>query len=197
MLRGSMPASQQDPSQLPSDLPAPVDDGGAQHLAGREVPPIALLATDGREVRLDRAGSAPRTVLYAYPRTGRPGEQPLTDDWDLIPGARGCTPEACDFRDHHAELLELGADVYGISTQSSDFQREVVERLHLPFALLSDAELQFASAAALPTFQAAGQTLLKRLTLVIRDARVEHVFYPVFPPDQHASEVLAWVRENR
>jgi peroxiredoxin len=197
MLRGSMPSSRQDPNQLPKDLPAPVDDRGARHLPGLEVPPIVLLATDGCEVRLDRAGSARRTVVYAYPRTGRPGELPPSADWDLIPGARGCTPQACDFRDHHAELLALGANVYGISTQSSDFQREVVERLHLPFVLLSDAELKFASALALPTFQAAGETLLRRLTLIVGDAHIEHVFYPVFPPDRHASEVLAWLRENR
>lgn len=150
-------------------------------------------------MRLDRAdpaasaGSALRTVVYAYPRTGRPDEPSLSDDWDLIPGARGCTPESCAFRDHHGELLAAGACVFGLSTQSSAYQREAVERLRLPFALLSDADLRFTTALALPTFQAAGQTLLRRLTLVLRGGRVEHVFYPVFPPDRHAEEVVAWL----
>jgi peroxiredoxin len=182
-----------DPLELPPDLPAPPDDGGADHLAGASLPGLALPATDGRLVRLDEPGAAPRTVVYAYPRTGRPGERPLVPDWDLIPGARGCTPEACAFRDHHAELAALGAEVYGLATQATPYQREAVERLHLPFALLSDAELGLTRALRLPTFEVGGQTLLKRLTLVVRDGRVEHVFYPVFPPDAHAREVAGWL----
>jgi peroxiredoxin len=181
-------------SAQPDDLPVPVDDGAAAHLPGTAVPDLALPATDGRSVRLDEPGARPRTVVYAYPRTGVPGEDSLVPDWDEIPGARGCTPEACAFRDHHADLSAAGAEVYGLSTQDRAFQRETAERLHLPFPLLSDAELRLTRALALPTFEAAGQTLLKRLTLVLRDGRVEHVFYPVFPPDRHAEEVLAWLR---
>jgi len=183
-----------DPTFLPGDLPIPQDDGAAAHLPGARVPALALPATDGREVRLDRAGRRPRTVVYAYPRTGQPGIDPLVPDWDAIPGARGCTPESCGFRDHHRELGAAGAEVYGLSTQDTAYQREAAERLHLPFALLSDADLALTRALRLPTFTAAGQTLLKRLTLVLRDGAVEHVFYPVFPPDRHAGEVLAWLR---
>ncbi len=189
-------ATTQDPNRLPEDLPRPLDDGAADHLAGSELPAIELPATGGRGIRLDCGGSQPRTVLYAYPRTGRPGEPALIADWDLIPGARGCTPQACAFRDHHAELLAAGAEVYGISSQQTAYQLEVVQRLHLPFPLLSDAELRFAGALGLPTFEAAGETLLKRLTMILSEGRIEHVFYPVFPPDAHAGEVLAWLREH-
>lgn len=174
----------------------PIDDGGARHLIGAALPDLALLATTGTDVRLARAGSLPRTVVYAYPRTGRPGEAPLVEDWDLIPGARGCTPEACAFRDHHAELATAGANVFGLSTQDRAYQQEAAHRLHLPFALLSDLDLRFTRALRLPTFEAAGRTLLKRLTLVIRDAHVEHVFYPVFPPDANAREVLRWLTDH-
>lgn len=156
------------------------------------MPAIALASTGGRDVRLDEP-AAGRTVVYAFPRMGRPGEQPLVAGWDAIPGARGCTPEACAFRDHHAELRALGAETHGLSTQDTAYQREAVERLHLPFALLCDADLRLTRALRLPTFEAGGQTLLKRLTLVLRGARVEHVFYPVFPPDGHAEQVASWL----
>ncbi|TMC66808.1 MAG: peroxiredoxin [Chloroflexota bacterium] len=181
-----------DPSQLPPGLPAPVDDGAAAHLQGSLVPDVQLRSTNGPLVSLARLGKG-RVVVYAYPRTGRPGEPELTDDWDLIPGARGCTPQACGFRDHYAELTAAGANVFGLSTQSTADQEELVARLHLPFPVLSDANLALAQAMRLPTFRAAGQTLLRRLTLVIRDGRVEHVWYPVFPPDRHAAEVLQWL----
>ena len=180
---------------LPTDLPVPVDDGAAAHLMGMRVPDLPLPATDGRSVSLAQVGPG-RTVIYAYPRTGRPGEPSLVDDWDQIPGARGCTPETCGFRDHHAELRRAGADVFGLSTQDSEYQKELVERLHLPFAILSDQDLKLTRAMRLPTFEVAGQTLLKRLTFVIRDGRIEHVWYPVFPPDRHADDVLAWLRAN-
>jgi peroxiredoxin len=179
-----------DPTALPDDLPRPVDDGAADHLRGAALPAVELPATDGGGVRLDRLA---RAVVYAYPRTGRPGEAPPVPDWDLIPGARGCTPESCGFRDHHAELSAAGADVYGLSTQGTAYQREAAARLALPFALLSDATLELTRALRLPTFDAGGQTLLKRLTLVVASGVVEHVFYPVFPPDAHAGEVLAWL----
>jgi peroxiredoxin (alkyl hydroperoxide reductase subunit C) len=180
---------------LPSDLPEPVDDGAADHLRRSRVPDIALPATDGRTINLAKI-RGPRVVVYAYPRTGRPGESPLVDDWDMIPGARGCTPETCGFRDHHADMTAAGAEVFGLSTQDTAYQQELVERLHLPFAVLSDAKLELTRAWNLPTFEAAGQTLLRRLTLVIRDGKVEHLWYPVFPPDRHAEEVLAWLRSS-
>jgi peroxiredoxin len=184
-----------DPNVLPPDLPAPDDDGAADHLTGTPVPPFELAATDGSRVRLD--GLPGRVIVYAYPRTGVPGEDPLVPDWDAIPGARGCTPESCAFRDHYAELKSAGAaSVFGLSTQTTDYQLEAAERLHLPFALLSDADLELTKALRLPTFEVAGQTLLKRFTLVLSDGRVERVFYPVFPPDRHAEEVLAWLRSG-
>lgn len=178
---------------LPPDLTEPVDDGAADHLPGTVMPALALPSTHGGDVRVDRTpADATRWVLYAYPRTGRP-DQELPDGWDLIPGARGCTPEACSFRDHAAELADLGAAVAGVSTQSTAYQAEAAERLHLPFPLLSDEAGELTAALGLPTFHAAGMTLLKRLTLIVRGGRVEHVFYPVFPPDQHTAAVLRWL----
>ena len=185
-----------DPYTLPDDLPAPVDDGAADHLQGTRLPPgLALPATDGSEVEL--AAAPDRTVVYAYPWTGRPDEPLLADDWDLIPGARGCTPETCGFRDHHADLLEAGAGaVFGLSTQDTAYQRELADRLRLPFAILSDAELTLTEALSLPTFEVAGETLVKRLTLLLRGGSIERVWFPVFPPDRHAGELLAWLRSN-
>ena len=176
-----------------STIPAPVDDGASSHLRGTRVPPLALLATDGSAV--DLSALPGRIVVYAYPRTGRPGV-PNPEGWDLIPGARGCTPQTCSFRDHFEELRRLGVDqLFALSTQSTDYQREAVARLHLPFTLISDEDLRLASAMRLPTFRTAGMTLLKRFTLVIDDGTVTHVFYPVFPPDESAAEVIAWLRE--
>ncbi|MGH3319658.1 MAG: peroxiredoxin [Streptosporangiaceae bacterium] len=184
-----------DPTAVPDNLPTPEDDGAADHLGGLTVPPVALPSTGGAQVRLDTIPEGcERLVVYAYPRTGRPGEEPLVPDWDAIPGARGCTPESCGFRDHAAELRAAGAAVLGVSTQDTAYQREAAERLRLPFPLLSDADLRLTRALRLPTFTAAGQQLLKRLTLVVRGGTIEHVFYPVFPPDTHAEEVLAWLR---
>jgi peroxiredoxin len=191
-----MRMSTHDPTVLPPGLPIPSDDGATEHLLGVRVPPIPLPTTDGADVVLGEAGRLERRVVYAYPRTGRPGEAPLVEDWDLIPGARGCTPESCAFRDHHAELARAGADVLGLSTQDTAYQREAVERLNLPFALVSDAELRLTRAMRLPTFEIAGHILLKRFTLVVCDGRVEHVFYPVFPPDRHAQEVLRWLEAH-
>ena len=178
-----------------STIPAPADDGAASHLEGMRVPSIALPATDGSTV--DLSALPGRVVVYAYPRTGVPGvENP--PGWDLIPGARGCTPQSCAFRDHYAELKSLSVNfIFGLSTQDSAYQREAVDRLHLPFPILSDAQLYLTEAMRLPTFQTSGMILLKRLTLVIRDGRVEHVFYPVFPPDRNASEVVAWLTARK
>jgi peroxiredoxin len=185
--------STHDPTVLPPGLPVPADDGGTNHLPGMRVPPIPLPRTDGADLMLGEDGLFARRVVYAYPRTGRPGEAPLVEGWDLIPGARGCTPESCAFRDHHAELARAGADVVGLSTQDTEYQREAVERLNLPFALVSDAQLRLTRAMRFPTLEIVGHVLLKRFTLVIRDGRVEHVFYPVFPPDRHAEVVLRWL----
>jgi peroxiredoxin len=172
---------------LPDDLPVPENDGAADHLLNAAVPPIALPATTGDTIRLDELPG--RTVLFCYPRTGRPDEE-LPPGWNAIPGARGCTPEACGFRDAHQQFAELGVRVLALSTQSSDYQREMAERLHLPFPVLSDEELVLTHALGLPTFETQGWTLLKRLTLVIDEGQISRVFYPVFPPDSHAAEVL-------
>lgn len=178
---------------LPPGLPEPRDDGAAQGLVGREMPALTLRATSGVDVDLAALGGG-RSVVYVYPLTGRPG-QALPDGWDAIPGARGCTTEACDFRDHHAELSRAGVDrVLGLSSQTTDYQREVVERLHLPYALLADPDFRCARELGLPTFETAGHHYYARLTFVMRDGVVEHVFYPVFPPDEHAREVVAWLR---
>lgn len=181
-----------DPGTLPADLPIPLDDGGARHLAGRTLPALALPATDGSKVDLSVLEG--RTVVFVYPRTGRPGENP-PDGWDAIPGARGCTAQSCSFRDHSHELRALGvAHLFGLSTQDTGYQREAALRLHLPFPILSDADLRLTPALGLPTFQVMGMTLLKRMVLVIDAGTIAKVFYPVFPPDKSAEEVLAWLR---
>jgi peroxiredoxin len=191
--------------ELPKDLPVPQDDGACAHLTGMTLPPIGLPSTRGRVVDLSRlAGTA---VVYIYPRTGRP-DQEVPPGWNAIPGARGCTPQSCAFRDHHDELRRAGAaHVFGLSTQDTAYQREVAERLHLPFELLSDAGLAFAQALKLPTFEVAGMRLIKRLTLIARapqigpsrhgEPRIEKVFYPVSPPDRNAGDVLDWLRNRR
>jgi peroxiredoxin len=180
-----------DPTQLPDDLPAPRDDGAARHLIGMPLPDIALAATDGAQVNLSKLTG--RTVVYVYPRTGQPG-QALPTGWDTIPGARGCTPQSCSFRDHFGELKRLGvAALFGLSTQDSAYQREAAERLHLPFAILSDAGLKLTRAMRLPTFAVDGMTLLKRMAWVIDNGVIAHVFYPVFPPDRSAAEVVDWL----
>lgn len=183
------------PNVLPDDLPSPIDDGAARHLPGLSVPSLALDATVGAAI--DLAALRGRAVVYAYPRTGRPG-QPLPTGWDAIPGARGCTPQSCGFRDHHAELKAHGvAHVFGLSTQDTDYQREAAERLHLPFPLLSDAAFLLTEALRLPTFEVDGMRLLKRLVLVIDDGVIARAFYPVFPPDRSAADVLAWLAASR
>jgi peroxiredoxin len=183
------------PQFLPSGIPTPQDDGAARHLAGAKLPDLVLPATDGTSVNLSRLSR--RTVIYIYPRTGVPGVDPPTG-WDQIPGARGCTPQSCAFRDHFGELARLGvAHLYGLSTQDTAYQREAATRLHLPFALLSDEKLALAKALKLPTFSVAGMTLLKRMALVVDDGQITKVFYPVFPPDKSAAEVIAWIQESR
>jgi peroxiredoxin len=177
---------------LPADLPVPENDGACDHLPGLALPPVELAATDGSVVRLD---AQDRAIVFAYPRTGVPGEDPQVPEWDAIPGARGCTPESCGFRDNFAALSGARAGaIFGLSTQDSTYQGEAAERLGLPYLLLSDADLELTKALRLPTFDVADQTLLKRFTLVVANGRIEHVFYPVFPPDKHAEEVLSWLR---
>jgi peroxiredoxin len=178
---------------LPDDLPVPVDDGAGDHLRGLALPSVPLKSTGDGSV--DLASLPGRTVVYVYPRTGRPDEEP-PKGWNDIPGARGCTPQSCAFRDHYRELQALGARVFGLSTQDTAYQREAAERLHLPFELLSDAGLDFARALRLPTFEVEGMTLIKRLTLILRDGRIEQVFYPVFPPDKNAEDVIEWLSRH-
>jgi peroxiredoxin len=178
-----------------SKIPAPQDDGAARHLEGAMLPDLALPATDGRAVSLAKCQG--RTVVYAYPRMGKPGQIALVDGWDEIPGARGCTPQSCAFRDHFGELKAAGvAQVFGLSTQDTAYQAEAVARLHLPFAILSDEGGSLTRALGLPTLEVAGLTLLKRLAMVADDGRITKVFYPVFPPDRNAGDVLAWLKVN-
>lgn len=184
-----------DPMDLPDDLPAPADDRAASHLPGYPVPAVLLPATTGEPVDLAGASKRRRLVVFVYPRTGVPGEDPLTPDWDAIPGARGCTPELCSVRDVHAELVAAGVEVYGLSTQDTAYQREAVERLRLPYPLLSDAELDLGGEMNLPSFSVAGEKLFRRLTMIIDRGVVQHVWYPVFPPHTHAGEVLDWLRQ--
>lgn len=177
---------------LPDDLPEPADDGAAAHLQGTELPAVSVPATDGSTVELHDLPS--RTVIYVYPLTGRPDEDVIPDGWEDVPGARGCTPESRGFRSHYDDLQDVGVEaVFGLSTQSTDYQREARDRLDLPFELLSDSEREVARSLDLPTFHIEGDDYLKRVTLVVSNGRIEHVFYPIFPPDEHASEVLEWV----
>jgi peroxiredoxin (alkyl hydroperoxide reductase subunit C) len=188
--------SQSSPTDVDwSKIPAPSNDGGAAHLKGMILPPVMLRATNDTSVTLSALEG--RTVVFGYPRTGEPGKIGLIDDWDMIPGARGCTPQTCAFRDLFADLKAAGAaQVFGLSTQSNDYQTEMASRLHLPFPVLSDEALQLTRALNLPTMSVAGLTLIKRLALVIDDARITHVFYPVFPPDRNAGDVLDWLKDN-
>lgn len=188
----SMSVSEPDLTRLPENLPRPVNDGAADHLPGQALPPLTLASTSGERISLDALGPG-RSILYVYPLTGRP-DVDLPDGWDTIPGARGCTSEACDFRDHHTQLREAGAGrVFGLSSQETNYQRELVGRLRLPFAILADPQLALATSVGLPTFTTGGMTLYKRLTLVVRDGVIEHVFHPIFPPNTHAQQVLTWL----
>jgi peroxiredoxin len=181
--------------ELPPGLPVPEDDGACAHLQGMTVPATSLDSTSGSTVNL--AETRGRTVVYCYPRTGQPG-QAVPATWDAIPGARGCTPQSCSFRDHYQELNSAGAlHLFGLSTQDTNYQREVIERLHLPFSLLSDRDLHFSDALHLPTFRFNSMILIKRLTLIIDDGRITKVFYPVFPPDQSAEQTLQWMLEHQ
>ena len=178
------------PNELPEGLPVPEDDGAADHLPGKRLPSVALRSTAGNVVDLSALLGV--TVAYCFPLMGRP-DSDMPQGWDEIPGARGCTPQSCAFRDHHAELRSLGARIFGISAQDSAFQKRIAERLHLPFELLSDEDLILAEALSLPTFEVEGLRLLRRLTLIMADGLIQKVFYPVFPPDKNAEEVVRWL----
>lgn len=179
---------------LPDNLPVPTDDGACDHLTGLQLPAVNLLSTSGQVV--DLSAEAGIIVAYFYPMTGRPDSPPMIG-WNEIPGARGCTPQSCAFRDHHSELLALGAKVYGVSSQSHEDQQEAAQRLHLPFDLLSDNGFELANALKLPTFEYNSIRLIKRLTLIIENGVISKVFYPVFPPNENAAEVIAWLQTNR
>jgi len=181
-------------NQLPTDLPVPQDDGASNHLVGMPLPNVALLATDGSMVNLWQLPG--RLVTYCYPMTGQPNV-PLPEGWNQIPGARGCTPQSCAFRDHYQELQALHANVFGLSVQSTEYQREMATRLHLPFQVLSDEQYQFQKALNLPTFVAAGMTLLKRVTFISHQGRIEAVHYPIFPSDSDPAWVLDYLRINK
>jgi peroxiredoxin len=176
--------------ELPKGLPVPQDDGACNHLVGMQAPSLLLTSTSGRKLDLSRLLG--KSVVYCYPRTGRP-DQEIPKGWNEIPGARGCTPQSCAFRDHLQEFQSLGVTVFGLSTQDTDYQQEVAQRLNLPFELLSDSTLAFTHALRLPTFEVEGMTLIKRLTLIIDAGRIIKVFYPVFPPDKDAVEVIHWL----
>ena len=185
---------QQTNLDLPPNLPVPTDDGAARHLKGMSLPDLELPSTSNRNVNLSKV-PARTIVVYAYPMTGRP-DRKLPQGWDDIPGARGCTPETCGFRDHHKDLAKLRTEVFGVSTQSTEYQQEMVKRLEVPFEVLSDEHFALTNALRLPTFTVEGMRLIKRLTLVVRNNTIEHVFYPVFPPDKHAEEVIAWLKAH-
>ena len=183
-----------DLANLPVSLPVPVDDGACSHLSGRALPPIVLPSTAGRTVNLAELNVP--SVLFFYPRNAQPHES-IPEDWNIIPGARGCTPHSCGFRDLHQEFKTLGFQIFGVSTQDTDYQKELVNRVHLPFEVLSDAQLELVKALQLPTFAYRGLQLLKRMAWVVEDGKITKVFYPVFPPDKNAEEVLNWLRARR
>ncbi|PPT07397.1 Alkyl hydroperoxide reductase subunit C-like protein [Geitlerinema sp. FC II] len=180
-------------TQLPKNLPVPVDDGACDRLLGKFLPSVSLLSTQYKWIDLSTIANF--VVIYCYPMTGQPGVS-LPDGWDEIPGARGCTPQSCTFRNRHQELEKLGAQVFGLSTQNTEYQKEAVERLHLPFELLSDCDLSFAEALKLPTFEIADLQLIKRVTLIAKYGKIVKVFYPVFPPDRNADEVIDWLQNH-
>jgi len=177
-------------NQLPSDLPAPIDDGATDHLIGMYLPMLELQSTHGQAIHLGQISG--KLVLYCYPMTGQP-DVPLPEGWDHIPGARGCTPQSCAFRDHYQELKDLGAEVIGLSVQTHEYQKEMASRLHLPFPVVSDSNYEFQKALGLPTFNIAGMTLLKRVTLIVNDGLIQAVHYPIFPSDRDPEWVLDYL----
>lgn len=180
-------------TELPNDLPVPIDDGACNHLESLYLSPTSLFATNNQPIELNKISGL--LVIYIYPMTGRP-DKSLPEGWNDIPGARGCTPQSCSFKDHYTELQKYQAQVFGLSTQTTEYQLEAKERLHLPFELLSDSTLKLKAALNLPTFKIDGMELYKRITLIIRDGIIVKVFYPVFPPNENADEVVKWLASN-
>ena len=180
--------------ELPSNLPIPQDDGASSHLLGKSLPSIVLHSTSDKQVNISNIKG--NVVFYCYPMTGQPGVE-LPDGWDLIPGARGCTPQSCSFRDHYQELQAFNTQVYGISTQKSSTQLEAVERLHLPYELLSDANFELTTSLQLPTFEVENRRFIKRLTLIIQESKIVKVFYPIFPPERNVIDVVEWLKQEK
>jgi peroxiredoxin len=179
---------------LPADLPIPIDDETCNHLLGRQIPNVSLSCTDETTIYLqDLKG---RLVIYCYPMTGRPDIK-LPEGWEQIPGARGCTPQSCSFRDHYNELQKLKTNVFGLSTQTTEYQKEVKERLHLPYELLSDKDLLFANSLQLPFHLVDNMTLTKRVTLIFDEGKIVKYFYPVFPADKNIDQVIDWLKDNQ
>lgn len=183
-----------DLNQLPADLPVPQDDGACDHLSQTKIPKVVLYSTGNHQVDLQKQAQKP-TVLFFYPRTGEPGK-PAPVDWDLIPGARGCTPQSCGFRDLYSEFKAAGYEVFGLSSQDTTYQKEFVQRNHIPFQILSDMDFKLTDALKLPTFQYGGQRLIKRMALILNEGKIIKVFYPVFPPNKNAETVLNWIKRG-
>lgn len=181
-------------TELPQNLPIPLEDGASSHLLGKSLPNVVLLSTSNRLINISNIKGS--VVFYCYPMTAQPGVK-MPKDWDLIPGARGCTPQSCSFRDHYQELQAINTQVYGVSTQKSMVQLEAVKRLHLPFELLSDADFQLTKLLQLPTFEVENKRLIKRLTLIAQEGKIVKVFYPVFPPDKNAQDVVKWLKQQK
>ena len=181
--------------ELPEDLPVPQDDGACNHLYNKDLPEIELTGTNGITYDLSRIKTT--VVVFTFPRTGIPGQLPLVDNWNEIPGARGCTPQTCGYRDNYAGFKLSTAQVFGMSSQNPAYQKEMAERLQLPFPILSDERLAFTLAMQLPTFEAAGQTLIKRLAFIAKEGKIVQVFYPVFPPEENARQVLEWLEKSQ
>ena len=180
-------------NQLPPDLPVPQDDGSTNHLKGMKLPNVSLIATNGKTINLgDIKG---KLVIYCYPMTGQPNVA-LPDGWDQIPGARGCTPQSCSFRDHYQELQALGAELVGLSVQTTEYQKEMADRLHLPFPVVSDVNYQFQKALNMPTFATSGMILLKRVTLIANHGVIEAVHYPIFPSDSDPAWVIDYLKSH-
>ncbi len=180
--------------EIPPNLPIPENDGSTNHLRGLRLPNISLKATDGSTVSFGNISN--RLVIYCYPMTGQPNVA-LPDGWDQIPGARGCTPQSCSFRDHYQELQALGAEVVVLSVQTTEYQKEMVDRLQVPFPVVSDSDYQFQKALNMPTFMAAGMTLLKRVTLIANHGVIEAVHYPIFPSDSDPGWVIDYLKRSQ